>query len=171
MIIPTLTTQRLTLRAPEACDHPAYAAFYASERSHIIGGPKDETAAWKILANDRGHWPLRGFGWWSLDATRDGGAGCVGSCGFHLPAGRPHVELGWSLFSGTGRGYATEAAQAALDWARAEGHAARWGRIVSHIDRGNIASQKVAQRIGATDTGEAPAHDANCTIWTYEIAG
>ncbi|MEM7641457.1 MAG: GNAT family N-acetyltransferase, partial [Pseudomonadota bacterium] len=106
--IPTLTTDRLILRAPEARDHPAYAAFYASERSHIIGGPLDETAAWKVLTNDRGHWPLRGFGWWALDD----GTGCIGSCGFHLPAGRPDVELGWSLFSATGQGYATEAAQA-----------------------------------------------------------
>ncbi|MEL6588182.1 MAG: GNAT family N-acetyltransferase, partial [Pseudomonadota bacterium] len=82
MTIPTLTTERLTLRAPDIRDHAAYAAFYASERSRIIGGPKDETAAWKILTNDRGHWPLRGFGWWSLDD----GTGCIGSCGFHLPA-------------------------------------------------------------------------------------
>lgn len=164
--IPTLTTERLTLRAPEARDHAAYAAFYASDRSHIIGGPLDETAAWKILTNDRGHWPLRGFGWWSIDD----GTGCVGSCGFHLPAGRPDVELGWSLFSATGKGYATEAAQAALDWAKTTGHTASWGRIVSHIDRGNTASQNVATRLGAQDTGKAPAHDKACTIWTYGVA-
>jgi RimJ/RimL family protein N-acetyltransferase len=158
-----LRTARLTLRAPEAGDADAYAAFYASDRSRIIGGPLDRTAAWKLLTNDRGHWPLRGFGWWALDD----GTGCVGSCGFHLPEGRPEVELGWSLFSGTGRGYATEAATAALEWARDVGHAARWGRIVSHIDRDNTASQKVAARLGAQDSGTASAHDAACTIWVH----
>ncbi|KIT14730.1 GNAT family N-acetyltransferase [Jannaschia aquimarina] len=159
--IPTFTTERLTLRAPRVEDAPAYAAFYASDRSRIIGGPLDQTAAWKILTNDVGHWHLRGFGWWSLDD----GTGCVGSCGFHLPAGRPSVELGWSLFSGTGKGYATEAARAALDWADG-----RWPDLVSHIDRSNVASQKVAARLGARDSGRPPAHDADCTIWTYEAA-
>ncbi|MEM9796776.1 MAG: GNAT family N-acetyltransferase [Pseudomonadota bacterium] len=162
-MIPTLTTDRLTLRAPETRDHGAYAAFYASDRSAIIGGPLDQTAAWKILTNDVGHWHLRGFGWWSLDD----GTGCVGSCGFHLPAGRPAVELGWSLFSGTGKGYATEAARAALDWARTAEQARDWDRIVSHIDRSNLASQKVAARLGAHDTGKAPAHDPACTIWEH----
>ncbi|CTQ48152.1 GNAT family N-acetyltransferase [Jannaschia donghaensis] len=164
--IPTLKTERLTLRAPRASDFDAYAEFYASPRSHIIGGPLDRTAAWKILANDRGHWSLRGFGWWTLhDAT-----GCVGSCGFHLPGGRDAVELGWSLFSGTGKGYATEGARAALDWARTEGHAARWHRIVSHIDRTNVASAKVAARLGAIDSGAVSAHDAGCTVWIHEVA-
>ncbi|MEM7642390.1 MAG: GNAT family N-acetyltransferase, partial [Pseudomonadota bacterium] len=105
-------------------------------------------------------------GWWALDD----GTGCIGSCGFHLPAGRPDVELGWSLFSATGQGYATEAAQAALDWARDTGHAADWTRIVSHIDRDNAPSQRVAARLGAHDTGAAPAHDPACTIWHYEVA-
>ena len=33
MTIPVLTTDRLLLRAPNAADFPAYAAFYASQRS------------------------------------------------------------------------------------------------------------------------------------------
>jgi RimJ/RimL family protein N-acetyltransferase len=161
--IPTLTTERLTLRAPQLGDAPAYAAFYASGRSHTVGGPKSETEAWKVLTNDVGHWHLRGFGWWALDD----GAACVGTCGFHEPAGRPGVEIGWTLFSDTGRGYATEAACAALRWARDTGEAARWGRIVSYIDRGNAASQRVAIRLGARDTGASPPHNPACSIWEH----
>ena len=161
--IPTLRTERLTLRAPRAGDAAAYAAFYASPRAAIVGGPLDATAAWKVLTNDAGHWMLRGFGWWTIEADDEGGP--VGSAGFHRPEGRPEVELGWSLFSGTGRGYATEAARAALDWA-----AGRFDPLVSHIDRANVASQRVAARLGARDTGAAPAHDAGCTIWRYGAA-
>ena len=120
-MIPVLTTERLTLRAPEARDHAAYAAFYASDRSAIVGGPLDGIAAWKALARDRGHWPLRGFGIWALDA----GTGCIGTAGFQHDEGIPDVELGWSLFSATGRGYATEAARAALDWAVGNGQIGR----------------------------------------------
>jgi RimJ/RimL family protein N-acetyltransferase len=165
--IPTLVTERLTLRAPRVEDAPSYAAFYASDRSHIIGGPRDETAAWKVLANDVGHWHLRGFGWWVLDASAGGDAACAGTCGFHLPAGRPEVELGWSLFSDTGKGYASEAARAALAWARETGR--DWIRIVSHIDAANTASQRVAARLGATDTGIPPAHDPDCSIWEHAV--
>ena len=121
--------------------------FYASPRSEIIGGPLDATAAWKVLASDRGHWALRGFGWWAVDD----GTGCIGTCGFHLPAGRPEVELGWSLFSGMGQGYATEAGRAALDWAATSGRARDWGRVVSNIDRGNLAIRQgrgAARRAG-----------------------
>ncbi|MEM6390585.1 MAG: GNAT family N-acetyltransferase [Pseudomonadota bacterium] len=159
--VPILRTERLTLRAPQVEDAPAYAAFYASERSHIIGGPLGETAAWKVLTNDVGHWTLRGYGWWSIDD----GSGCVGSCGFHLPAGRPAVEIGWSLFSATGKGYATKAAKAALAWADG-----RFAPLVSHIDRANAASQAVAKRLGAHDTGTASAHDPDCNIWAYGAA-
>lgn len=158
--IPTLTTERLTLRAPRAADIDAYAAFYASERSHIIGGPKTSKEAWKTLTNDAGHWMLRGFGWWSVDDE----TGCVGSVGFHLPEGETDVELGWSLFSATGKGYATEAAQAALDWA-----GDRWPRIVSHIDRRNLPSQKVATRLGAKDSGASTAHNPDCNVWVHEV--
>ncbi|MEL6587678.1 MAG: hypothetical protein AAFQ50_13625 [Pseudomonadota bacterium] len=39
--------------------------------------------------------------------------------------------------------------------------------MVSYIDRANVASQNVARRLGATDSGQPPAHDADCTVWTY----
>jgi len=56
------------------------------------------------------------------------------------------AELGWSLRpEETGKGYATEAAEAVLDWA--------WGnldvaRIVSFTIPTNLASQRVMERIG-----------------------
>jgi RimJ/RimL family protein N-acetyltransferase len=167
--IPTLTTERLTLRAPALGDHAAYAAFWASERSAIVGGPHETKVAWFILTDDAGHWALRGFGVWAVDD----GTGCVGTVGFRLPIRDVpmDVELGWTLFSGTGRGFATEAARAALAWARETGHAARWGRIVSYIDRANAPSQAVAARLGARDTGQAAAHNPDCDVWEHPLRG
>ena len=37
--IPTLYTERLTLRAPRLSDFEAYAEFRGSERARILGGP------------------------------------------------------------------------------------------------------------------------------------
>ena len=156
--IPTLRTERLTLRAPAASDIDAYRAFYASPRSEAVGGPKGEKGAWAVLAAHRGHWDLRGFGRWVVDD----GSGAVGDVGLIRPEGLQEVEVVWTLFSGEGRGYATEAARAAIDWA-----GDRLGPLVSFIDRANEPSRRVAARLGARDTGMAPAHNADCTVWTY----
>ncbi|MGB3409542.1 MAG: GNAT family N-acetyltransferase [Jannaschia sp.] len=158
-MIPVLTTDRLALRGATMADFASYAAFYASDTSAIIGGPIDTRAAWKRFAADAGHWALKGFGWWTV-VDADGPAGVVG---FHHPEGTPDVELGWVTYPrATLRGYAVEAAGAALAWA-----GGRWSRIVSNIDTGNTASVRVAARLGATDTRQAPAHDPACTIWLH----
>lgn len=161
-MIPTLTTERLILRAPETRDHSAYAAFYASPRSEILGGPFDDRRAWDVLCAEYAYWPLLGLGVWVIDADGQG----IGNCGYRQPPGQADAELGWTLFSGTGRGYATEAARAALDWA-ARTDTPDFPRIVSYIDRDNASSQRVAARLGARDTGEAPAHDPACTVWEH----
>lgn len=43
--IPTLITERLTLRAPVTGDFPAYARLLASPRAKGIGGPYAQRAA------------------------------------------------------------------------------------------------------------------------------
>jgi RimJ/RimL family protein N-acetyltransferase len=72
---------------------------------------------------------------WTLEASSDAG---------------PYVqpELGWALARAAwGNGYATEAARAVREWARGERGI---GRLVSLIAPGNVASQRVAQRLGAS---------------------
>lgn len=161
---PLLETERLVLRAPVLDDFDALRAFYASDRSTSIGGPKSASDAWRVFAAQAGHWALQGFGWFFLDD----GDGVRGMVGVHRPPHYEAMELGWTLFDGaaTGRGYATEAATAARDWA-----VATLGpdRLVSFIDPANAASQAVARRLGATDTGRTAAHDAGCNVWDHPI--
>ena len=60
---------------------------------------------------------------------------------------RAEIELGWALLrSCWGRGYATEAAAAARDWAFRELHLRR---LISVIDPENPRSIAVAERLGA----------------------
>jgi chorismate mutase len=61
---PVLTTERLTLRAPQASDFEVFAPFVMSDRARYIGGgaDKDIGHAWRVLAILSGHWHLRGFG-------------------------------------------------------------------------------------------------------------
>lgn len=142
-MIPTLTTDRLTLRGPDARDIPLLRSFYASDRSAFVGGPKNADDAWRQLATEIGHWTLRGYGRWIAEA----GGTQVGLVGLWNPEGWPEPEIGWDLFEGAeGKGYATEAAQAARDYAYGT---LGWATAISLVAPGNDASARVAQRLGA----------------------
>lgn len=88
---------------------------------------------------------MRGFGYWSVETKE--GTYC-GRVGLEQPHEWPEPELGWSFLpSATGKGYATEAAQAVLDDAKAT---LKPKAVVSFVHKDNIASIKVAERMGAT---------------------
>ncbi|MBK1635902.1 GNAT family N-acetyltransferase [Rhodovulum adriaticum] len=148
--IPTIDTARLILRAPGPQDFPAMRAFYASDRSRFVGGPKDAEGAWRQLATEIGHWALCGYGRWIVE---DKATGTVcGIVGLWNPEGWPEPEIGWDLFDGfEGRGYATEAAEAA----RAHAYETLgWRTVISLVDPANRASARVAERLCARPDGE-----------------
>jgi RimJ/RimL family protein N-acetyltransferase len=162
--IPTLTTERLTLRAATLDDFELLAAFLTSERSRFVGGPTTRELAWRALAQELGHWQLRGFGRWMVDLTATGET--VGLVGLWFPEGFPERELGWDLFDGhEGRGYATEAARAAR--AHAYGTLG-WDTLISLIADGNDASARVARRLGARPDGRF-THErfGEATVWRH----
>ena len=161
--IPELMTDRLILRAPRMSDYAAYADFYASDRAALIGGPLNPGDTWRRFATDMGHWHLMGFGWFTIDD----GTGPQGVVGLHHPPFKDDIELGWFLYgSATGKGYATEAAKAARDWAR---RTLRPTRLVSYIDVDNKPSQRLAARLGATLEDTRAKHDPTCQIWAHPV--
>ncbi len=144
--IPRLETPRLIMRAPQNDDFEAEAEFYSSEHSHFVGGPMSAGQAWRTLASMIGHWVMRGFGFWALEAkeTRI----YLGRVGLWFPYDWPEKEVGWTLMpAATGKGYATEAALAARDYAY---DVLGWDTAISLIAPENKASQAVATRLGAT---------------------
>ena len=107
--------------------------------------------AWRSMANFLGHWQLRGYGMWACESKETGAF--IGRAGFHEPPGWPGFELGWLLGrEHWGKGYAREAAQAAL--AHAFDALARQ-RVISLIRHGNARSIRVAEAIGERPAGEA----------------
>jgi len=146
MTPPTLTTDRLTLRPLGEADFPALAAFYEDDRSKFVGGPKRPDETWRILACEIGHWSLRGYGRFGVEETAS--RAFVGVVGPWNPHGWPEPELGWDLMNGfEGRGYATEAAKAARDYAY---DSLGWTTAISLVADGNDGSAAVAERLGAT---------------------
>lgn len=143
--IPTLTTDRLILRAPGPQDLDAFAAFYASDAARFVGGPKTTAETWRYLCQLLGHWALRGYGRWIVTTREDDTA--VGLVGLHNPLDWPEAEVGWFIWAGTGKGYATEAGHAARAYAY---DTLGWTTTISMIPPGNDASVRVAAALGAT---------------------
>jgi RimJ/RimL family protein N-acetyltransferase len=143
-----LETDRLTLRMLAAEDFDPYAAMVAdAEVMRFIspdGKPFSRFAAWQNFSAHIGHWQLRGFGQFAL--IERGSGEFVGRAGPWQPEGWPDFEIGWALRSQFwGRGYATEAANACLSFAFTN---LGLSHVISLIDRDNLRSIRVAERIG-----------------------
>jgi len=160
--IPTLKTDRLILRAPTQADFAPFAEFYASERSHFVGGPLSAELSWRMLAMEVGHWSLTGYGRWIVEEAETGAA--VGLVGLFNPHGWPEPEIGWDLFTGfEGKGYATEAALAARAYAY---DILGWDTAISLVKDGNDASAAVALRMGAKADGDY-THERHGHMFIY----
>ncbi|MGE5501328.1 MAG: GNAT family N-acetyltransferase [Ignavibacteriales bacterium] len=163
---PVLETERLILRLPEQRDLEGWAEMMADEEAaRYIGGQQPRTASWRFMANMAGSWTLLGFGMFSLVEKATGA--WVGRAGPWMPEGWPGTEVGWGLHPAFwGKGYATEAATASIDWAFDH---LGWTEVIHCIDPANVNSQKVAQRLGSTNRGPgrlpAPFQDAPVEIW------
>jgi RimJ/RimL family protein N-acetyltransferase len=122
------------------------------------GKPAERWEAWRNLAMMLGHWQLRGYGLWAVEERASGQF--VGRVGFWNPDGWPGFEIGWMLRRACwGRGYATEAARAAL---RVGFTQMEQQQVLSLIRPENHASIRVALRLGErldgqTDIGGRPA--------------
>ena len=148
-----LQTERLLLRAFSDADLDAYAAMCADAEVmrylSVTGALLSREDAWRQMALFAGHWALRGFGMWAVEERESGRF--IGRVGLHQPEGWPDRELGWSLARPAwGRGYATEAARAAADYAF---RTLRWAHLIHLILPGNDRSIRVAERLGARPAG------------------
>lgn len=160
---PSLTTERLRLRAPVLADFEVFAAYQASERSRFTGGPLTRELAWRAFGHLAGHWVLRGWGPFVVEA----GGQPMGTVGPFFPEGWPEPEIAWTMWApeAEGKGYAFEAAQAA----RAHAYEVLgWPTAISMIDPDNARSVALARRMGCTPDGTF-AHDrfGLCHIWRH----
>lgn len=147
----TLETERLLMRWPRLADFEAYAALCADpEVMRFLGGkPFDRLEAWRQICAIVGHWHFRGYGLWAVEEKSSGEF--IGRIGLHYPETWPGFELGWTLARHAwGKGYATEAALRALEYAFTE---LNRDRVISLIRPDNKASIRVAERIGETEQG------------------
>jgi RimJ/RimL family protein N-acetyltransferase len=152
VIVPELRTERLIMRGFLEEDLDAWAGICSdTEVTRWVGSsePVSREDAWRLMANFLGHWELRGYGQWALVETATGEL--VGRTGLLQPEAWPGLEVGWLVArEHWGRGFATEAGRASIEWAREELGA---DHIISLIEDANERSARVAERLGMTVEG------------------
>jgi RimJ/RimL family protein N-acetyltransferase len=148
----TLQTERLILRMWRKEDFEPYARMSADpEVMRYLGGkPYSRMEAWRHMAYLIGHWQLLGYGQWAVEEKHTGDF--LGRIGFFNPVGWPAFEIGWTLGRQYwGKGYATEGARRALEYAFKE---LDKDHVISLIHPQNQGSIRVAERLGEKPEGE-----------------
>ena len=143
--IPTIETERLILRPNRPEDFEPYAAFYASDRARLRGGPLDRAQAFRQFTSEIGHWSVRGYGFWAVEEKAT--SVYCGQVGHWYPEGWPAPEVGWLMMAESeGKGFAFEAAMRARDYAY---ETLGWPEVASCISDGNTRSIRLAESMGA----------------------
>jgi RimJ/RimL family protein N-acetyltransferase len=180
VVTPTrLETDRLFLRIPEAGDAASFAVALADPEvmryigSGETGTPNEEDV---LVARMQHAWKLDGFGMFTV-VRRDDQAvlGRVGllvwdpktwTAGTRAEIdGQVEIEIGWKLRRDAwGVGYATEAAGVVRDWAPL---AVQPERLISLIQQGNVASMRVAEKLGERyERDVVTAGGVTVQLWT-----
>ena len=144
-----IDTPNLILRPLEAADVPAYAAIRADPEvmrylpAAASAGDARDIAASRIPAFAQ-HWRARGYGIWGVFERR--GGQLVGHCGLNWLEQFDEVEVLYALARHAwGRGLATEAAHAALDFGFGP---AGLARVIGLVHPDNLASRRVLEKLG-----------------------
>ena len=169
-----IETERLLLRMPRPDDAPGLLeAFADPEAMRYIGNGSTRTLAdaEAALARWLEQWQAWDVGRLVVERRDDGRM--LGRAGFirwnpdTAEMGGPETEIGWALArEHWGRGYATEAALALRDWAIS---ARGFTRLISTIQVGNVASVRVAEKIGETFEREVMVKSTPSLIYSMEL--
>ena len=145
-----IATERLLLRPWWDDDFARMADIHADpETMATLGGPMDRATSDAWIARQIVGWGRHGFGFWAVEAAGRVSP-LIGAVGLlpikpSLPL-KPGVEIGWRIGKQYwGRGFAFEAAQAALDDGRG-----RCGirDVLAFTARSNHRSELLMQRLG-----------------------
>jgi [ribosomal protein S5]-alanine N-acetyltransferase len=147
---PTVDTPRLHLRAFTLDDAEAYAAvrYHPEVDAWLMPAPTDDPVAQQRaqIEEYEQRWTTHGYAPWAVIERESGRL--VGHCGLRWLDSLEIVDTIWTMHPDTqGKGYAREAARAAVDWGFA---AAKLPRIGALIRPDNARSQAVARAVGMT---------------------
>jgi RimJ/RimL family protein N-acetyltransferase len=156
--VPHLSTDRLRLRAWAHADTAPLTEIYTDPDVTEWLGPVDPAQTGTRIDAYLEHWRRHGYGIWAVEEVESGRfVGRVGLVHHDDWTASDHdAEIGWALSRSVwGRGYATEAALAALDWARERPDLTK---IISITRPDNVRSLRVMEKLGLRYRGATTWH-------------
>jgi len=160
---PIVETERLLLCGHRRDDLDDCTAMWGDPEvtRHISGRPFSREDVWIKLLRHVGHWSLMGYGFWVIREKASGRF--IGEAGFAefkrdlVPSLEGTPEIGWALApSAHGKGFATEAARAALAWLETRFGSVRTACLIAPT---NLRSIRVAQKCGYTESSRTTYKD------------
>lgn len=129
--------------------------------SKFVSAYTEQQAVERLRSVER-QWDERGHGLFAVESLEDGRL--LGRSGLQYWEQWDEVEAAWAYrFDAHGRGYATEAAAAFISWGWT---ALGLQEITSMIAPENLASIRVAERLGFTPRGREQRFDRELVVYT-----
>ena len=155
-----LSTERLVLRPVTADDHAVLLMHWTQpdvRRFLFDGAALSAAEVTETIGESVADFAARGYGIWLIElgsgAALAGSAPLVGTAGLR-PLEESGLEIFYSLAPGAwGRGYATEAARAVVEYGLGP---LGLPEVLAEVDEGNIASVAVVKRLGMTPYAVVP---------------
>jgi [ribosomal protein S5]-alanine N-acetyltransferase len=146
-------TERLKAERPSIEDHLEFVVSLSGDPEvarwqwpEELGGPRTPAQAREMLEEKITQWDQHGFGQWIWRERANGDLVARIGLQWTTSPGELVVEVGWSVApEKQGRGYATEAGQAALRYGFEH---AGCERIVAFTWTENLASRRVMEKLG-----------------------
>lgn len=142
------------LLTPQRCDSLLAVAVDEHVRRFLLdGNVVDRAWCAEVVSASEQLMTATTLGLW-LVSSREQPQRIIGFCGYHVfPELQPEAQLIYAFLpDSVGKGYATEAARAAMDYARRAGFA----KVYAAVDEPNTASLRVLEKLGFSVRGEAP---------------
>ncbi len=160
-----LETEHLVLRPMLETDLDALLRIFTDARVmaafHHPPFTHEQMQRW--LQRNLDHQNQFGYGLFSVILKETGEL--IGDCGLEQMEDQGAAELGYDLRSDFwNRGYATEAARAVRDYAF---HVLQLPQLISLIRVGNLASKRVAEKVGMTLAEHITRYDTR--YWKYAL--
>jgi RimJ/RimL family protein N-acetyltransferase len=162
-----IETERLILRPVERGDIDTLARWNADpEHTRHLGGVQTREQTEAAMDRWLRHWDKHGFGLLSAVAKETGEV--IGRTGPQYHRAWPHdPEIGWGFDPAwCGRGLATEAGRAAVEWAFGE---LGFARVVSIATEENVASRRVMEKLGFELLQLVPFPEMGLDLWVHAL--
>jgi len=162
-----MTTSRLLLRAFTDED--------VDPLHHILGDedvlryfpntdPPSRDKVQKMVSGQLKHWGEHGYGWWAVELRTE--SKFIGWCGLQYLRETEEVEVAYLLGKAYwGQGLATEGARASLRYGFEE---LGLESIVGIVHPGNVASQRVLEKLGLRFVEQAQYFGMDCYRYAIE---